>query len=100
MGLMSYCLLCDMDRAQCVHGLADRRLSAGTERLLISPANLAHFPGCDHKDDNDYSEWAELDVPNAWERLGNGERLPATGGARPDRIAIGRCEDCVAHGPW
>jgi hypothetical protein len=97
---MSYCPLCDMDRGQCVHGLADRRRTAGTERLLISPANLAHFPGCDHKDDDDYSEWAELDIPNAWERLGNGGRLAATGGARPDRVATGRCKDCVAHGPW
>lgn len=100
MRLMAYCPLCDMDRGQCVHGLPDHLPPAGIGRLLISPRNLAHFPGCDHKDDDDYSQWAELDLPNAWERLGNGEKLPATGGARPDRIANGRCKDCVAHGPW
>jgi len=80
MRLVTYCPLCDMDRGQCVHGLPDSLRSAGTERLLISPTNLAHFPGCDHKDDDDYGQWAELDLSNARERLGNGEKLPATRG--------------------
>ena len=100
---VAYCELCDMDRAYCVHGLAERRATAsvGVTSLLISPRGMAHFPGCPHKgDDPDYSDWAELDVPRAWERLGNGEQLRATGGARPDRVASARCEDCVDHGPW
>lgn len=97
---MPRCELCDLDFCQCVHGLAARRRAPGSHRLLISPSNLAHFPGCGHKEDDNYSQWAELDTPGAWERLGNGERLPATGGARPDRIATGRCEDCIHHGPW
>ncbi|MDP9398142.1 MAG: hypothetical protein M3P96_10135 [Actinomycetota bacterium] len=100
---MTYCEQHGMDRAFCEHGLADRRAAspATAPRLLVSPTNQAHFPGCPHKgDDDDYENWAELDLPNAWQRLGNGERLRSTGGARPDRIATSRCKDCVAHGPW
>jgi hypothetical protein len=98
-----YCELCDLDRDSCPHGLADRRAESGRRvpRLLISPSNQAHFPGCPHKgDDVDYSDWGELDTAEAWQRLANGEHLPATGGARRDRIAIARCRDCVDHGPW
>lgn len=99
------CDLCDLRRTECVHGLAARRPPAPapehTGPLLISPTNMAHFPGCGHKEgDPDFSEWAELDTPNAWTRLGNGERLQATGGARPDRIASTRCKTCEGHGPW
>jgi hypothetical protein len=100
---VTYCELCEMDRDYCEHGLAERRriASASSSSLLISPRNVAHFPQCPHKGgDPDYSDWAELDVPLAWERLGNGERLQATGGARRDRVATSGCRDCVAHGPW
>ena len=48
----------------------------------------------------DYSGWASLSEPRAWERLGNGELLPATGGQRPSLVAKSRCRDCVSHGPW
>jgi hypothetical protein len=70
------------------------------DSLLILPRNMAHFRGCHHKDDEDYSNWAELDAPGAWERLANGHELRATGGARPDRVAESRCRDCVKYGPW
>jgi hypothetical protein len=43
---------------------------------------------------------AILETLDAWERLGNGEPLPATGGSRCDLIAKTRCQDCVDHGPW
>jgi hypothetical protein len=99
---MAICELCDLERDFCEHGLADRRESGAKQvrKLLISPTNTAHFPGCPHKDDPDFSQWGALDVENAWTRLGNGEHLAATGGARADRIATRRCDDCVAHGPW
>jgi hypothetical protein len=92
-----------MDRDSCEHGLAERRraASASASTLLISPTSMAHFPQCPHKgDDPDYSLWAELDMPRAWERLGNGEQLPATGGSRRELVAIARYQDCVDHGPW
>lgn len=70
-------------------------------QLLISPSGMAHFPGCPDKgDDPDYSRWATLDVPRAWERLGNGEQLAATSGKPPDLVAKSRSQDCVSHGPW
>jgi hypothetical protein len=87
---MAYCELCDMDHEFCEHGLTDRRASAAaiTRQLLISPNGMAHFPGCPHKgDDPDYSRWATLDTSRAWERLGNGERLEATGGEHSSLIA-------------
>jgi hypothetical protein len=100
---MADCELCDMDLSYCEHGLAQRRQSASADAqlLLISPNKVAHFPGCFHKGDHeDYSGWAELDTPRAWQRLGNGERLAATGGKRADLIAESRCPDCDAHGAW
>jgi hypothetical protein len=102
-GRMAYCERCDMERQFCEHGLAERRRSAAAivPGLLISPNGMAHFPGCPHKGDNpDYDRWAELDTPRAWERLGNTEQLPATGGKSPSLIAKIRCQDCVSHGPW
>jgi len=100
---MAYCELCDMDREFCEHGLLERRRNAIAiaRELLISPNGMAHFPGCPHKgDDPDYSRWATLDTPRAWERLGNSEQLPATGGACPSLMVRTRCQDCVDHGPW
>jgi hypothetical protein len=100
---VAYCDLCEMDRDSCKHGLAERRrtASASFSSLLISPSNMAHFPQCPHKgDDADYSRWGELDTPHAWELLGNGKQLRATGGSRRDLIAKTRCQDCVDHGPW
>jgi len=73
---MAYCDLCEMDREFCEHGLVERRRNAAAKAsgLLISPSGIAHFTRCPHKGDHpDYSRWAELDVPRAWERLGNGE---------------------------
>ena len=100
---VAYCDLCEMDRSYCVHGLGERRQAASADAsiLLVSPRSIAHFPECRHKgDDRDYSRWAEINTPNAWQRLGNGEELQATGGSRPDLIARTRCQDCVDHGPW
>jgi hypothetical protein len=100
---MTYCDLCEMDREFCEHGLADRRrkAAAAANGLLISPNGVAHFAGCPHKGDHqDYRRWAELNVPRAWERLGNGEQLPATSGQSPSLTATDRCKDCVSHGPW
>ena len=100
---MAYCDLCEMDRGFCEHGLTERRRNAAAiaDGLLISPNGIVHIPGCHHKgDDPDYSRWAMLDTPRAWERLGNGEQLPATGGQSPGLIAGTRCQDCASHGPW
>jgi hypothetical protein len=99
---MAYCERCEMDRAYCEHGLAERRQAASTSavRLRVSPRGMAHFPGCPHKGDDADDRWAELDVPGAWERLGNGEHIRAGGGKRTDPVAETRCRDCVEHGPW
>jgi hypothetical protein len=104
---MAYCELCDLDRSVCAHGHADRvktetarrtDTGAGVPLLWISPARMAHFPGCMHKDDDDFTRWGTLEVPRAWERLANGEELATTGGASV--IANSRCSTCIEHGPW
>jgi hypothetical protein len=62
---------------------------------------MAHFPGCPHKgDDPDFSYWGSLDLPQAWQLLGNGEHLLATGRKRSDLVATSRCQTCLGHGPW
>lgn len=89
---MAYCDLCEMDREFCEHGLAERRRNAAATAsgLLVSPNGIAHFAGCPHKGDHqDYSRWAELNARRAWERLGNGERLRATGGPQPSPCSCG-----------
>ncbi len=78
-----------------------RHTTRSVPRLLVSPQSVAHFPNCPHKgDDPDYSNWAKLRTEDAWQRLGNGEPLEASGGTRASRIASSRCSDCVEHGPW
>lgn len=112
MEYMAYCDRCEMERAYCEHGLAERRHAASSPAaslVLISPRGMAHFPGCPHKgDDPDYDHWAELSTPGAWTRLGNGEHIRATGGNRPDLVAEARCRDTpgmanfavrLVHGP-
>ncbi len=80
---------------------ANRRAAVAGGEVLISRRGVAHFAGCPHKGgDPDYSKWATLSQPLAWERLGNGEKLPATGGQQPGLVARSRCKDCVNHGPW
>lgn len=99
----AYLEMCGIEREVSMHGSPgrDAATSSAATELLISPRGVAHLPGCWHKgDDPDFSRWAMLDVPGAWERLGNGEQLSATGGQRPDLVARSRCEDCVSHGPW
>jgi hypothetical protein len=100
---MAYCDLCELDREFCEHGLVEKRRNAAAraDGLLISPNGIAHFSGCPHKgDDRDYSRWAELNVPRAWERLGNGEQLQATGRPASQRCILygmrAECSRCLA----
>jgi hypothetical protein len=100
---MAYCDLCEMNRDYCEHGLQDSRRAfmAAADELLIAPNGVGHFPAAGTRvDDPDYSRWAKLDMPRAWERLGNGERLQATGGEQPKLIAESRCQDCESDSPW
>jgi hypothetical protein len=86
-----YCDLCEMNCDSCSHGLAERRAaaSASASSLQISPRGMAHFRQCLHKgDDPDFSNWADLVAPRAGQRLGNGEHLPATGGARSNLVLL------------
>src|SRR5580698_10179229 len=63
---------------------ADRPAAVAGGELPFSPRGMAHFAACLHKGEHlDYSAWALLSEPRAWERLANGELPPATGGQRP-----------------
>lgn len=100
---MDHCELCDLPRSQCPHGRAEasQARSIQARELLVSPAGLAHFPGCPHKgEDDDYSRWGVINLENVWTRIGNGEQIQATGGENPVLIARDRCRDCIEHGPW
>ncbi len=99
------CEKCDLPLAYCVHGRqardAERARRVGW--LEVSPARVAHYPGCPHKrDDPDFSRWGEIreNPAAAWDRLRNGDVVPADAGARVGLEATTRCRDCVDHGPW
>ena len=102
---VTYCEVCGLDRAHCAHAFAEheaKRKIVDSATLLVSPRGVAHFDGCPHKgDDPDLSKWGRIErVPHAWQRLGNGDIVPANAGAKRDLIAKARCRDCDEHGPW
>jgi len=63
---------------------------------------MAHFPGCPHKDDDDFTRWGyiTLGVAEAWQSLGNGRPVAAVSGGQPHLIATTRCSTCDVHGTW
>ena len=100
--LVERCELTDLPTESCDHcrTLESANRKVPDQLLLVSPRGLAHFSGCMHKgDDPDFSDWSTLEVPNAWERLGNRETLVSDGGARAGREVVGRCFTCVETGP-
>lgn len=98
-----YCELCDMENCA-DHGVGrDRVARQATQRradaeIQVSPRNMAHFPGCMHKgDDEDFTGWGFIrGVKDAW-TLGNGEHLATNAGV--PRIATSRCLTCEDTGP-
>lgn len=101
MVVVERCPRCDLLVGQCEHTrAAPARRAAGHDLVLVSPAQLAHLPGCFHNDEEDFSRnWGEITGdPNAWERIGNGIPVPVNGGADRRLVAKGRCKDCVGRG--
>lgn len=48
-----WCELCDLDLANCIHGLRNRQAErVRSAALLASPRGMAHFEGCPHKGDD------------------------------------------------
>ncbi|MGY1812856.1 hypothetical protein [Blastococcus sp. SYSU D00820] len=98
------CDRCDLPLAYCVHGkqATDAARAARVEWLEVSPARVAHYPGCPHKDDTDFTRWGRIEqqAPRAWERIGNGATVASDAGARVGLEAVSRCRDCLGHGPW
>lgn len=98
---MTWCDRCDLDMSMCEHGLAERqRHRAVGASILVSPSGTAHFDGCGHKDDPDFSRWGVLEVTDAWQRLGNGEQFPIEDNGGRRLAATTRCRHCIDHGPW
>ena len=101
---MTWCERCDLDTSMCEHGLAERqrqqRNTAVRGPVLVSPQGLAHFDGCSHKDDPDFSRWGALDATGAWQRLGNGESFTIEDNGGRRLVVTGRCRNCIDHGPW
>ena len=104
------CEICDLELAQCVHGLAEqKRRTLQSAVIQVSPRNMAHLEGCLHKgEDEDYSKWGEIAGTGAWRHLC--ETMPADGGKVSDLVTnsgavIGMevrhvCKHCRAHGKW
>ncbi|CCH34981.1 hypothetical protein ABZ816_20680 [Actinosynnema sp. NPDC047251] len=91
------CARCELLVGQCEHTRTTAARRANPHDLiLISPARVAHLPGCHHNNPADFvKNWAEITGdPRAWERIGNGIPVPATGGAAPGLVAVRRCDDC------
>lgn len=92
------CPECDLIVGQCTHTrVAPRPALTGEQGLvLVSPNRTAHLPGCSHNDESELSGWGEIrGIPNAWVRLGNGEKLETNSGAAVNRPVSRRCRDCV-----
>ena len=94
-----YCELCEMEncadhgpgRAGAALRTAQRLANA---EIQVSPRNIAHFPGCLHKgNDQDFAEWGFIrGLKDAWTRPGNGEQLATNAGV--ERVATSRCSTC------
>ncbi|WP_433871051.1 hypothetical protein [Saccharopolyspora sp. CA-218241] len=93
----SRCERCDLPVGQCEH----TRPRVDHDVVLISPRKKAHLPGrCVHYNDTGMGDWGEIrGVVRAWERIGNGETLTATGGGNPALSTGSRCIDCVGSVP-
>lgn len=91
------CPKCDLIVGQCTHARVTPRPTLTGEQglVLVSPSRIAHLPGCSHNDESALSGWGEIrGIPNAWVRLGNGEKLETNSGA-VNRPVSRRCRDCV-----
>ncbi|GAA1395707.1 hypothetical protein GCM10009599_22170 [Luteococcus peritonei] len=95
------CEFCDLPLYSCSHG-QPARIRRVSSYLEVSPSSVAHFPGCPHKDDSDYSRWGRITraVESAWQQLGRGEPLVCDESDDSGRRATRRCADCVDHGAW
>lgn len=101
----AHCDFCDLPLDQCEHGARTKtRFKAQSVGMLeVSPAHMAHYPGCPHKgDDSDRKGWGEIrHAPDsAWQQLGNRQPVTSDAGARPGLVAAQRCSTCDEHGPW
>lgn len=91
------CPKCKLIVGQCAHTrVAPRPTLTGEQGLvLVSPSRMAHLPGCSHNDATKLAGWGEIrGIPNAWVRLGNGEKLETNSGV-VNRPVSRRCSDCV-----
>lgn len=86
-------------RATAGRQAAERRARRADTEIQVSPRNMAHFPGCLHKgDDEDFAGWGFIrDVKDAWTRLGNGEQIATNSGVA--RVATSRCLTCEDTDP-
>ena len=83
---------------QCVHSTTPKPArSLRFDVLNVSPRGIAHLPGCDHKEDPDYTLWGQItiDPVAAWQALGNGREVASDGGGVPGLVAHRRCIPCV-----
>jgi len=62
--------------------------------IEVSPHQIAHLPGCPHKDDDDYSRWGSIQRADAWQLLAH-HPLPCDD--REELIAVRRCKDCLVR---
>ena len=66
----------------------------GVGLIYVSRTGLAHLPGCPHLH-NKGREWGIIDERGAWDAIGRGLQVQATGGRLAGRIAKSRCATCA-----
>ncbi|MFG3525198.1 hypothetical protein ACGF8B_00475 [Streptomyces sp. NPDC047917] len=68
--------------------------------IIISEAENAHYPGCNHLSDSEIRAakfgWVTDPAPDEWQLISEERPLRATYG-NTDRIAVRRCQTCAEY---
>ena len=75
--------------------MPDESANLAVGLVYVSKTGIAHLPGrCMHQLKKNLA-WGIIDQRGAWEAIGKGQQIQATGGRRPELVATSRCSACA-----